>query len=77
MLIQDLQYIDNINYANKVKGLGPSELEKPTVGNFGAARANSYALGANTYTESGAKVKVRQGVSSTAFSYAIGLSFSD
>lgn len=77
MLIQDLPYINNANYNRGVKGGSSYQPEFPTNGNYGAAIANSYALGTNTYSETGIKVAVVQGVGSRALSYAIGLSNSE
>jgi len=75
MLIQDSQYIENVDCANEVNGSRSFEprLRGQTGGNFGIATANSYVFGENTYSESRARVDIVQGVSSISSSYATGL----
>lgn len=75
MLIKDLQYIADADI--KVKGGKSNKPWWKTSGNVGAATANSYSLGKNTFSETGVDVDVVQGVGSSALSYAIGLSVSD
>ncbi|MEM7761226.1 MAG: hypothetical protein AAF298_24310 [Cyanobacteria bacterium P01_A01_bin.40] len=77
MLIQDLPYINDANYNREIKGGKSNKPWRKTSGNVGAATANSYSLGKNTFSETGVKVDVVQGVGSSALSYAIGLSVSD
>ncbi|MEM8677282.1 MAG: hypothetical protein AAGF83_26010 [Cyanobacteria bacterium P01_G01_bin.67] len=75
MLIQDIQYI--VDTDNQVTGGKSNKPWWETRGNVGAATANSYSLGKNTFSETGVDVDVVQGVGSKALSYAIGLSVSD
>lgn len=72
MLIQDLQHIEDVDCANEINGKGLFALWAEVGGNLGSASASSTALGANTYTDSGATVEILQGLGSSSESYAFG-----
>ncbi|MEM7591411.1 MAG: hypothetical protein AAF383_07815 [Cyanobacteria bacterium P01_A01_bin.83] len=74
MLIQDLQYIADID--NKVKGGSSTKPWWKNSGNVGVANANSYSLGKNTFSATEVKVNVVQGVGSSTLSSAVALSVS-
>lgn len=83
MQIQDLQYLENVDHANEVKGSGPFgsrpfgsgliELFGTTGGNFGFGSAESDVLGDNTISESIANIDVLQGTGSSSSALAFGI----
>lgn len=78
MHIQDLQYLENVDHANEVKGSGLFgsgliELFGATGGNFGFGSAESDVLGDNTISESIVNVDVLQGTGSSSSAFTFGI----
>lgn len=72
MVIQDLQYIENVDCANEIKGSGIFDFWASNGGNLATAGAESSVLGTRTYGESLATVDLIQGIGSTSKSMAWG-----
>lgn len=78
MLIQDLQYLENVDRTEEIQGGGPFgsgliNIFGETGGNFGFASAESDVLGDNTISEAIIDVDVIQGTGSSASAFGFGI----